>query len=144
MKLALKNIIVNLSQSLSSHCFTATLWVDNKPCFDVKDEGFGEPMQYQSLKNVETKLGEVLESIHQSSPSQTISNNNYKYLDQTIKALVDEHLAAQKTKYQLSHNEIQIVIKERIEMSISEQLKEKNSVSEVGEKRLLATLETVD
>ena len=50
----------------------------------------------------------------------------------------------QKMTYQLSHNEIQIVIKERIEMSISEQLKEKNSVSEVGEKRLLATLETVD
>ena len=50
----------------------------------------------------------------------------------------------QKMTYQLSHNEIQIVIKERIEISISEQLKEKNSVSEVGEKRLLATLETVD
>ena len=109
MHLALKNIVVNLSQSLSSHCFTATLWVDGQAAFDVQDQGFGEPMLYKSLPNNKVQLRALLQysqatvTSPASAPiSATVaSKRHYQHLDQALTAMVDEHLATLKTEHQL-------------------------------------------
>ena len=101
MNLALKNIVVNLGQSLSSHCFTATLWVDGKPTFDVQDEGFGEPMLYTALPTAKLEISDLLKQIQPPVSDKLASQSHYQHLDETITAMVDAHLVTLKTKHQL-------------------------------------------
>ena len=101
MQVELKNIVVNLSQSLSSHCFTATLWVDGHPCFDVKDEGYGEPILYYPLASSGIELDMLIDYFSHQSPSISSNKNHYQYLDKAMIALVDRHIMSMKTKHQL-------------------------------------------
>ena len=101
MKLALKNILVNLSQSLSSQCFTATLWVDGHACFEVKDEGFAEPIIYQALATAHIELDTLINDVSQQACVDAGKKSPYQCLDQAIIRLVDEHQLNTKTTHQL-------------------------------------------
>ena len=101
MKLSLKDIILNLSQSLSSHCFTATLWIDGHKCFDIKDEGFGEPIIYQTLESAHIELNALIEHLNQQSELPSKSKSHYQCLDQCVTALVDEYIQDLKSQHQL-------------------------------------------
>ena len=102
MKLVLKNIILNLSQSLSSHCFTATLWIDGSPSFSVKDEGFAEPMLYERLPSATIELSSLIQHL---SPQATDAEPtaHYQFLDDAITAMVDEYILQKKTALQLRY-----------------------------------------
>ena len=111
MDIALKNIKLNLSQSLSSHCFTATLFIDGKACFDVKDDGFAEPILYYPLLDSHIQLSELLRYMSgqkiacADAASQFASHSqqelSFTELDAASISMVDEHVARQKTEQQL-------------------------------------------
>ena len=50
MKLTLKSVKHNERLSRDSHCFTATLYVDNKKMFGVMDDGWGGCMETYYIK----------------------------------------------------------------------------------------------
>ena len=101
MELALKNIVINLSQSLSSHCFTATLWINGQPAFDVHDEGFNEPMLYTPLPNASMTLNALLNHIQPPVSAALSKRSHYQHLDQAVTAMVDAHIVLKKTQHQL-------------------------------------------